>query len=110
MAIQLCAAPAQSMDPSMIEPIQLMIAVVVICPNESRMGPCLARGVYDEDVPREEDCGEQQHHVRQGDGSESVGDAQQVEADNGDGDADDDAEVHSSTQYDEGQQWRHDDV
>ena len=60
------------------------------------------KGVYDEDVPGEEDCGEQQHHVRQGDGSESVGDAQQVEADNGDGDADDDAEVHSSTQYDEG--------
>ena len=69
-----------------------------------------SKGVYDEDVPGEEDCGEQQHHVRQGDGSESVGDAQQVEADNGDGDADDDAEVHSSTQYDEGQQWRHDDV
>ena len=69
-----------------------------------------SKGVYDEDVPREEDCGEQQHHVRQGDGTESVGDAQQIEADNGDGDADDDAEMHSSTQYDEGQQWRHDDV
>ena len=91
----------------MIEPIQLMIAVVVICPNESRMG---SKGVYDEDVPREEDRGEQQHHVRQGDGSESVGDAQQVEADNGDGDADDDAEVHSSTQYDEGKQRSHNDV
>lgn len=96
----------------MIEPIQLMIAVVVICPNESRMGSVHVspKGVYDEDVPREEDCGEQQHHVRQGDGSESVGDAQQVEADDGDGDADDDAEVHSSTQYDEGKQRRHDDV
>lgn len=95
----------------MIEPIQLMIAVVVICPNESRMGVHVSsKGVYDEDVPREKDCGEQQHHVRQGDGSESVGDTQQVEADNGDGDADDDAEVHSSTQYDEGKQRSHDDV
>ena len=89
----------------MIEPIQLRIAVVVICPNESRMG-----SMSRPKVSSEENRGEQQHHVRQGDGSESVGDAQQVKADNGDGDADDDAEVHSSTQYDEGKQRSHDDV
>lgn len=95
----------------MIEPIQLRTAVVVICPNDSRMGVHVSpEGVYDEDMPSEENRGEQQHHVRQGDGFKSVCDAQQVEADNGDGDADDDAEVHSSTQYDEGKQRSHDDV
>ena len=60
----------------MIEPIQLRIAVVVICPNESRMVHASPEGVYDEDMPCEEDRGEQQHHVRQGDRSESIGDAQ----------------------------------
>ena len=53
----------------------------------------------------------QQHHVgKRGDRAESVGDAQQIEADHGDGNADDDVHGHAAAQNKEGEQRRHDDV